>query len=104
MVERAKRALLPNTVTALEVITDFKLRRIRVPDFELAMSQRGLRTVDCRGALATFARRGWVIVDGSTLHLTDDGWLAVTQGVGVKTRDQKQRGKSGNRRMPAGLF
>lgn len=98
------RGLLPNALTGLEVITDFKVRRIRVHDFELAMSQRGLRRPDCTSALAAFTRRGWVVIEGSTLVVTDDGWLAVTKGAGVKPTDRKRVSRVGNRRMPSGLF
>jgi hypothetical protein len=104
MTARPLRPLLANALTALEVITDFKVQHIRMLDYELAMSQRGLRQVEYRGALSTFVRRGWVVIEGSTLSLTDEGRLAAARGVGAKADRKQQAGRGGNRRMPAGLF
>ena len=101
---RRKRRLSPNALTALEVITDFKVRRIRLHDFTLAMSQRGLSQPACNSALAGFARRGWMIVEASHLVMTDDGWLAATNGMGATVVNRRRSGRSGNRRMPTGLF
>jgi len=98
------RALLSNALTGLEVIADFKARRIRVCDFELAMSQRGVRRPECDGAVGAFIRRKWVVVEGSTLVVTDDGWLAASKGVSDQKVPRKRSGRVGNRRMPAGLF
>jgi hypothetical protein len=77
---------------------------VRVNDFQLAMSQRGLRRDDCHSALASLARRKWLTLEASMLVLTDAGWLAVTTGEGVRVISSRRVGRSGTRRMPIGLF
>lgn len=102
----ATRPPLPHAQLALEVLADFKVQRIPVNDYELAMSQRGCFAPECNHALVALARRRWVTTDGSTIVLNDAGWIAALNAKPKQPKPSAKRskGNGSNRRMPAGLF
>ena len=100
---RGKRPLTPSAAAALELIAAAGMRRFAMPDFELRMSQRGYNAQEWRSAVTSLLRRQWVTADGSTLFVTDAGWLAATSGEGVPVVRKRDRSRVRSR-MPAGLF
>ena len=98
----AARPLVPHARLALEVMADLDEPRIPVRQYELAMSQRGCNAPDCNRALISLVGRGWAVTDGSTVRLTETGWLAALKGQPQPSR--KKKAVASHRRLPAGLF
>ena len=102
---RRQRTPPAGAVTALEIIRAAGRRRRPMFDFALRMSQLGVFAPELEKAKGALFRRGWAHAEGTTFVITDAGWLAATEGVGVSFQSKRQPSqKRKHNRMPSGLF
>lgn len=102
-----RRALPPYVFDALTIIGEIGRDRLSVQDFRTHMDAKGWSRVDTSKALVALERRGWVILEGGVLHVSDAGHDAAS-GQGAKRAERpkltKKPARSKKTRMPAGLF
>ena len=102
----AKRRRPPlHALIALDVIARLGTRQFSWWTFKTALPVPGHSSIAQR-ALDALARRGWVLVQGETIVVTDAGYLAATTGEGVPPARtlQRHQPKTRHNRLPRGLF
>lgn len=94
-----------DALSHLSVAIDRRLPKLQ---FEMLMGNVWSRAIAIR-AIAALERRGWVVLQSGTIHITDTGHAAASGELGNLTQSKRKTfGRSLNRvaatRMPRGLF